>query len=75
MQKEEAEGKLGELLAEIYHKLHRDPNRAKEFMKNPAIRAWLNGQWDILHRVCLCLNLDMSSVRASMVEKLNKLAA
>ena len=72
MDKKEAEGKLGEMLAEVYYKLHQSPDRADDFVKNPAIRAWLNGQWHILHEVCHRLNLDMVSVRAGMTEKLKK---
>jgi len=74
MGKKAVEKAIGELLAEIYHRLN-GKDRTKEFVDDPAIRARLNGQWSILHTLCTVLKLDMVSVRASMSEKLKELAA
>lgn len=74
MNKKAIEKHIGELLAETYHKLH-GPKRLEDFVKDPAIRARLQGQWSILHTVCLVLELDMASIRASMTAKLKRLAA
>lgn len=74
MTKKQIEKHLGILIAETYHGLH-GKDRVKDFVADPAIRARLQGQWAILHTVCTCLKLNMTSVRASMAEKLKELAA
>lgn len=74
MNKKAVEKAIGELLAEIYHRLN-GKDRVKEFVGDPAIRARLNGQWSVLHTLCTVLKLDMENVRAAMQKKLKDLAA
>lgn len=74
MTRKDVEKAIGELLAEIYHRLN-GKDRAKEFVGDPAIRARLNGQWSVLHTLCTVLKLDMENVQASMTAKLKELAA